>query len=55
MTLLWFVEDDLRDGWPERFGSHGDTLDATGLGFLEFAGPVVPTVPGTDRHVDDLR
>ena len=54
VTLLWFVEDDPQDGWSERFGSHAGAVDATGLGFLEFAGPFVPTVPGTNRHVDRL-
>ena len=55
VTLLWFVEDDLRDGWSERFAPHAGAIDETGLGFLEFASPFVPTVPGTDRHIDALR
>jgi hypothetical protein len=55
VTLLWFVEDDLRDGWQERFAPHVGALDETGLGVLEFASPFIPTVPGTDRHVDSLR
>ncbi|WP_211214462.1 hypothetical protein [Actinomycetospora chiangmaiensis] len=54
ISLLWFVHDDPREDWEERFAPHRDALDDRGLGYLEFASPFVPTVPGTDRHVDDL-
>jgi hypothetical protein len=55
VTLLWFGADDPRDGWQERFAPHVDGVAGGGLGSLEFASGFVPLVPGTDRHLDDLR
>lgn len=55
LTLLWFVADDVREGWPDRFAPHADALAAGGLGDLEFVSPFVPLEPGTDRYVHDLR
>ena len=55
VTLLWFVEQDPQERWHERFAAHPDALADAGLGVLEFSSPFVPTVPGTDRHIDDLR
>ncbi|MET9437862.1 hypothetical protein [Streptomyces sp. NPDC006551] len=53
LTLLWFLERDPRDGWHEHFGDLG-TLPGD-LGRVELVAPFIPTVPGTDRYVDDLR
>lgn len=55
LTLLWFVHDDVREGWQDRFASHAEGLAAGGLGDLEFASPFIPLVPGTNEHIDDLR
>ncbi|AZK94601.1 MULTISPECIES: hypothetical protein [Streptomyces] len=55
LTLLWFLEEDPRDQWEERFGGLGEAVAATGLGRVELVAPFVPTVPGTDRYVDRLR
>jgi hypothetical protein len=54
LTLLWFTVDDPLDGWPERFGGHRAELDRAGTARLEFASPFVPTVPGTNRHIDTI-
>lgn len=54
ISLLWFVRHDPGEGWADRFAPHRDALEDRGLGYLEFASPFVPTVPGTDRHVDEL-
>lgn len=54
LTLLWFTEDDPRDGWQERFTPHPDVLDEAGIGRMEFASPFVPLVPGTNRHIDTI-
>ena len=54
VTLLWFTEDDALDGWAERFAHHADALEEAGVADLEFAGPFIPTVPGTDRHIDRI-
>ncbi|MFH8990816.1 hypothetical protein [Streptomyces sp. NPDC017940] len=59
LTLLWFLECDPRDCWPERFapaaGALAEPVAASGLGRVELVAPFVPTVPGTDRYVDQLR
>jgi hypothetical protein len=54
VTLLWFAEEDLLAGWADRFAPHLDGIGDGGLGVLEFASPFVPTVPGTNRHIDAL-
>ncbi|MFF8599958.1 hypothetical protein ACF065_25650 [Streptomyces sp. NPDC015232] len=51
LTLLWFLETDPRDCWERHFTG----LDAGGLGRVELVAPFIPTVPGTDRYVDELR
>ncbi len=55
LTLLWFLEADPRECWSEHFtGLDTDVSDA-GLGRVELVAPFVPTVPGTDAHVAELR
>ncbi|MEU6394134.1 hypothetical protein [Streptomyces sp. NPDC046939] len=56
LTLLWFLEADPRDCWQERFTGLGEQVAEAGLGArVELMAPFVPTVPGTDRYVDQLR
>ncbi len=55
LTLLWFLEEDPRERWEERFGGLGEAVAGTGLGRVELVAPFVPTVVGTDRYVDRLR
>ncbi|MBP5867956.1 hypothetical protein QBB33_11580 [Streptomyces scabiei] len=55
LTLLWFLEADPRDRWEAYFGGLGEAVAESGLGRQELLAPFVPTVPGTDRHVDRLR
>jgi hypothetical protein len=54
VTLLWFLERDPRTCW-ERFSGLGDHMDEGGHGRVELVAPFVPTVPGTERFVDQLR
>jgi hypothetical protein len=54
LTVLWFTEGDSLDAWDE-FAGAGDRVAATGLGRVELMAPFRPTVPGTDRYVDELR
>lgn len=55
LTLLWFLEADPREVWASHFtGLDGDLVER-GLGRVELVAPFVPTVPGTDRYVDQLR
>jgi len=55
VVLLWFVESDPRMCWNKEFAGHGSSIHQSGLGKLMFAGPFIPTVPGTNRYVDELR
>jgi hypothetical protein len=55
LTLLWFLESDPRDCWQQHFADLGEAVGASGLGRVELAAPFIPTVPGTDRYVADLR
>lgn len=55
LTLLWFLERDPREVWADHFTGLDAEIAGTGLGRLELAAPFIPTVPGTDRYVDELR
>jgi hypothetical protein len=50
LTLLWFLETDPRECWEEHFADLG-----TEVGRVELVAPFVPTVPGTDTYVRELR
>ncbi|MEU6079155.1 hypothetical protein [Streptomyces sp. NPDC047108] len=55
LTLLWFLERDPRECFAEWCtGLDADVADS-GLGRVELVAPFLPTVPGTDRYVDELR
>jgi len=54
ITILWFTEGDSLDAWDE-FAGAGEQVAATGLGRVELMAPFTPTLPGTDRYVDELR
>jgi hypothetical protein len=53
VTLLWFLQVDPRACWS-MFQRHTDRVAQIG-GRLVFAAPFVPTVPGTDTYVSELR
>ncbi|MHC0433221.1 hypothetical protein ACX6XY_24040 [Streptomyces sp. O3] len=55
LTLLWFLEADPRECWDEHFAGQADAVAESGLGRVELVAPFVPTVPGTDAYVDQLR
>jgi hypothetical protein len=56
VTILWLLEADPRQCWPSFSRQRlAEPVSATGLGRVEFVGPFIPTVPGTDRYVDELR
>jgi hypothetical protein len=52
--LLSFLEAEPGTDWPHRFGGFDRALSASGLGTVIYAGPFIPTVPGTDKYVDEL-
>lgn len=55
MTLLWFLEQDPRVCWSECFTGLDSLMADRGLGSVELVAPFIPTLPGTDRYVDELR
>ncbi|WP_030673484.1 hypothetical protein [Streptomyces sp. NRRL B-1347] len=55
LTLLWFLECDPRACWAEHFAGRAAEVSEASPGRVELLAPFVPTVPGTDRYVDQLR
>ena len=51
--LLFFLERESLEVWPELFARHGEALAETGLGSVVFASPFTPTRAGTDALVQD--
>ncbi|GAB2754447.1 hypothetical protein GCM10027072_60550 [Streptomyces bullii] len=55
LTLLWFLQSDPRECWEAHFTGLDTAVTGSGLGRVELVAPFVPTVPGTDTYVDQLR
>ncbi|MEV6313730.1 hypothetical protein [Streptomyces sp. NPDC051776] len=55
LTLLWFLERDPRGCFEQWCTGLDADVAASGLGRVELVAPFIPTVPGTDRYVDELR
>ncbi|MFG2501524.1 hypothetical protein ACGFSB_25350 [Streptomyces sp. NPDC048441] len=55
LTLLWFLQADPRECWQEHFAARTEAVAESGLGRVELVAPFIPTVPGTDTYVDQLR
>ncbi|MFD0338263.1 hypothetical protein ACFVH0_06145 [Streptomyces sp. NPDC127117] len=55
LTLLWFLQEDPRECWNEHFTGLDAAVTESGLGRVELVAPFIPTVPGTDLYVDQLR
>lgn len=56
LTLLWFLQQDPREVWEEHFAGHAAEIDSAGRAVrVEFIAPFIPTIPGTDTYVDQLR
>jgi hypothetical protein len=53
VCVLWFLHDDPREQWPGRFAGHSEALAGTALRSRLIA-PFIPTVPGTNRYLDEL-
>ncbi len=51
-TWMLTVEPDAC--WASHFAGLGASITSSGLGRLALAAPFVPTVPGTDRYLDQL-
>jgi hypothetical protein len=52
--LLFFLDADPRVCWDDVFVPHAEAFGASGLGAVVYASPFIPTVPGTDTHLDEL-
>jgi len=55
LTLLWFLPSDPREVWSEGFADAAAVVADAGHGRLELSAPFIPTIPGTDTYVDQLR
>lgn len=55
LTLLWFTEGDPTKSWDAVFAKSGELVTRSGLGQVELVAPFIPTLPGTDKYVDQLR
>lgn len=55
VCLLWFLDRDPREGFATNLATLHEQLAATGRGELRLSGGFVPTVPGTDTYVSELR
>ena len=52
---LYFLDRDPRDGWKALFGGLANAHASAGVGEIAFAGGgFIPTLPGTDRYVDEI-
>jgi hypothetical protein len=55
LTLLWFTDGDPRAVFKASFAPSGRAVADKGLGKVELVAPFIPTLPGTNRYVDQLR
>jgi hypothetical protein len=55
VCLLWFLDSDPREGFGNDLNVLHDRLAASGLGELRLSAGFIPTVPGTDTYVSELR
>jgi hypothetical protein len=55
VCLLWFLDRDPREGFAHNLDALHDRLAASGLGELRLSAGFIPTVPGTDLYVSELR
>lgn len=55
VILLWFLRVDPRECWQGLFDDETAAVVRGCAGALSFVAPFVPTLPGTDRYVDELR
>jgi hypothetical protein len=52
---FWFLEQQPdAELWNRLFAGEAGRVAATGLGTLEFASPFFPTLPGTDKYIDEI-
>ena len=54
LLLATFVETDPRECWKQLFADPARRIEERGLAKASFAAPFIPTIPGSDRYVDEL-
>jgi hypothetical protein len=55
VVVAAFVETDVASVWTDRFVPLGPAVDASGQGHTLLVAPFIPTRPGTDTYIDQLR
>ncbi len=55
LTMLWFTAGDVRDSWDAGFAGAVEQAEQAGVGRCELVAPFFPTLPGTNKYVDELR
>jgi hypothetical protein len=50
----WMLTTDPAACWASTFAGLGAMVEASGLGRVALAAPFIPTIPGTDRYLDEL-
>ncbi|MGH9113375.1 MAG: hypothetical protein ACRDZN_13940, partial [Acidimicrobiales bacterium] len=50
---LWFADEEPAAWWSAA-SDYAAALADSGQGTVRWASPFIPTVPGTDRHTDQL-
>ena len=51
---LYFLDRDPGQNWDSTFAGFGAAQSAAGMGEVGFASGFIPTIPGTDRYVDEI-
>jgi hypothetical protein len=52
--LLSFMDEDPALSWATRYASFDRAVSDSGFARVIYAAPFIPTVPGTDKYVDEL-
>ena len=51
---IYLLDEDPRTCWADLFAPFAGAQSAAGMGELGFVGGFIPTIPGSDRYVDEL-
>jgi hypothetical protein len=51
---LYFLDRDPRESWDTLFADYAEIHAKAGMGEVAFAASFIPTLPGTDRYVDEV-
>lgn len=51
---LYFLDGDPQASWDGLFGDYAEQHAKAGMGEVSFAAGFIPTLPGTDRYVDEV-